>query len=248
LSGEYDHEGPTYTKVRVPDRRIEEAIRSALGPSASVLNLGAGPGSYEPTDRSVVAVEPSASMVGQRPPTAGPAVRATAEDLPFRDGQFEAALAVLTLHHWHSIERGITETRRVTRSRVVILTWDPESQGFWLTRDYFPEILAADRASFPTLDDLSSMLGPTEVCSLPVPHDCTDGFLGAYWRRPRSYLDEEVRKGISVFSRVRCSREGFGRLERDLATGDWHRRHGPLLDRESLDIGYRILVSDSNSE
>jgi SAM-dependent methyltransferase len=244
LNGSYHHVGPDYAKVRLPDPRIEASILSALGSSATVLNIGAGTGSYEPPGRFVVAVEPSSSMARKRARTAGPVVRATAEDLPFRDRQFDATLAILTLHHWRSVERGCSEALRVARSRMVILTWDPQGPGFWLTRDYFPEILAVDRASFPKLGDLASILGPTEVRILPIPHDCTDGFLGAYWRRPRAYLDEEVRKGISAFSRVKRSGAGVRQLERDLRTGDWDRRYADLLANDALDIGYRIVVTE----
>ena len=165
------------------------AIIDALGPAASVVNVGAGAGSYEPADRRVVAVEPSREMIRQRPAGAAPVVQASATALPFAAGAFDAALAVLTVHHWPDRARGLAELRRVARDRVVILTWEPDAARFWLVEDYFPELVAIDRAIFPTRDELERSLGPVELRPLPIPHDCVDGFLGAYWRRPHAYLD-----------------------------------------------------------
>lgn len=244
MSGHYDHLAPDYTRVRRPDPRIDAAVGVALGDTTSVINVGAGTGSYEPSDRFVVAIEPATSMVRQRSSTAAPVVRALAEDLPFCDDGFETAMAVLTIHHWQSVARGLEELCRVARDRIVLVTWDPESSGFWLVQDYFPQILMADRESFPTLSELRSALGPMEVTALPIPHDCTDGFLGAYWRRPQAFLDEAVRKGISAFSRVSGFGDGLHRLEQDLATGAWKRRYGTLLHQDTLDIGYRIVIAN----
>lgn len=171
-----------------------------------MLNVGAGAGAYEPHERRVVAAEPSAVMVAQRPPSAAPAVRARAEALPFADRAFEAVLATLTLHHWSDQRRGLHECRRVARDRVVLLTWDPGGPGFWLVRDYFPEIADLDRESFPTIAALCAMLGrDAEVIPVPIPADCTDGFLGAYWRRPEAYL---VRGSAPGCPRSPASRPG----------------------------------------
>jgi SAM-dependent methyltransferase len=204
------------------------------------VNVGAGAGSYEPADRLVVAVEPSGVMIRQRPP-GNPVVQASASALPFRDDTFAAALAVLTVHHWPDRAEGLAELARVAR-RVVILTWDPAFSGLWWVADYFPEIAALDQPSFPTLDDLRAALGPVEVLPLPIPHDCTDGFMGAYWRRPAAYLDPGVRGAISTFTRMAGVEAGLARLQADLDDGTWARRHGYLLDRTELDLGYRLVT------
>lgn len=238
----YDAIGLGYETYRRPDPRIAAAVRRALGGADSVVNVGAGAGSYEPTDRRVVAVEPSLAMIRQRLSPA-PVVQASATDLPFGDGDFAASLAILTVHHWPDRARGLAELARISR-RVVIVTWDPASTGFWLTEDYFPSILTIDRPIFPTVDELRRALGEIEVVSLPVPHDCVDGFLGAYWRRPHAYLDDGVRLAISTFSKIGDVGPGLERLRRDLADGTWERRHGDLLDRSELDS---VIASSSRA-
>lgn len=239
----YDTIGRGYARRRQPDPRVAARIHAALGDAASVVNVGAGTGSYEPADRRVAAVEPSEVMVRQRAPGAAPAVRATAEALPFADGSFDAALASLTLHHWPSWRRGVDELRRVARRRVVILTWDPAHPGFWLTTDYFPTILPADRATFPSIGELADALGGADVLVVPVPADCVDGFLGAYWRRPAAYLDPGVRASISALARIPDPAPALARLEADLADGGWERRHGQHLPPDELDLGYRLVVA-----
>jgi SAM-dependent methyltransferase len=239
----YDAIGLGYRAYRRPDPRVAAAITEALGEADTVVNVGAGAGSYEPTDRPVIAVEPSAAMIAQRRSGGPPVVQASATHLPFRDGAFAAALAVLTVHHWPDRPRGLGQLARAARDRVVVLTWDPATPGFWLVDEYFPEIWAIDRPIFPTLDDLRSALGAIEIRPLPVPHDCSDGFLGAYWRRPEAYLDPGVRGAMSTFSKIRDVEPGLARLRRDLADGTWLRRHGDLLDRTELDLGYRLVVS-----
>jgi SAM-dependent methyltransferase len=236
----YDTIGRGYRDHRRPDTRLAAAITTALAGAGSVVNVGAGAGSYEPADRPVVAVEPSAVMIRQRPPGV-PVVQGSASGLPFRDDAFGAALAVLTVHHWPERARGLAEMARVAR-RVVILTWDPAFSGFWLVDDYFPELLALDRRIFPTLAELRDALGAIEVQPLPVPHDCTDGFLGAYWRRPAAYLDAGVRGAISTFTKLADVTGGLARLQADLADGAWVRRHGHLLGRAELDLGYRLVI------
>ena len=238
----YDTIGRGYRWRRRQDLRIAAHIFRALGPAASVVNVGAGAGSYEPRDRELVAVEPSLVMIRQRAPGAAPAVRASATDLPFRDETFDASLAVLTIHHWPDLGRGLGELRRAARRNVVILTCDPSVTGFWLT-DYFPEILEIDRRILPSVSELRRHLGRIEVFDVPIPHDCTDGFLGAYWRRPAAYLSADVRSAISTFSRLTNPERGLAALRRDLASGDWHRRYGHLLDRPALDLGYRLVVA-----
>ena len=237
----YDAIGGGYSRRRVSDERIAMRIADALGDARTVLNVGAGTGSYEPVDRHVVAVEPSAIMIAQRPDEAAPVVQATAEDLPFADGEFDAAMAVLTVHHWSDWRRGIAELTRVARS-VVLLTWDPAHDGFWLTQDYFPDLLALDRVLFPPLDALASALGGADVLPVPVPHDCIDGFTSAYWRRPEAYLDAGVRGAMSSFTRIENVEPRIARLAADLESGRWHTRYGHLVNQDELDAGYRLVV------
>ena len=238
----YDQIGIGYSDYRRPDPRIAARIEAALGTCRSVLNVGAGAGSYEPSGRSVLAVEPSAEMIRQRPQTAARAIQADAGHLPFDDRSFDASLAILTIHHWPDKARGLAELRRVARDRVVILTWDPEQMAFWLIQDYLPEITEIDRRDFPTLRELESALGPIETEALAIPADCVDGFLGAYWRRPAAYLDPRVRSAISIFSKLDAT-AAMARLEADLADGTWKARNGELLARAELDVGYRLIVA-----
>src|SRR5262245_31139324 len=241
----YDEIGVGYRARRRPDPRLAAAITQALGETDTVVNVGAGAGSYEPTDRSVVAVEPAMTMIRQRGAGSAPVVQASATELPFRDDGFAAALAVLTVHHWPDKVRGLDELGRVARRRVVVVNWDPATCRFWLVDDYFPEIAAIDRRIFPAIEDYRRALGPIEVHTLPIPHDCIDGFLGAYWRRPHAYLDGGVRSAISTFAKMTSSavESGLERLRRDLEDGTWARRHGDLLDRTQVDLGYRIVVA-----
>lgn len=246
-SPDYDRIGATYGRTRRADPRIETAIARALGDAGTLVNVGAGTGAYEPPDRRVVAVEPSSAMIAHRPAGAAPCVRGAAEDLPFRDRAVDASLAVLTLHHWRDRPAGLAELRRVVRRRVVVLTWDPDTGAeFWLTRDYFPEFLDLDARRFPTMGALRHGLGALQVTPVPIPHDCQDGFLGAYWRRPEAYLDSAVRDGISAFAQIGSDRvaRGVAGLAHDLRSGRWEARHGALRERESLDLGYRLIVAE----
>jgi SAM-dependent methyltransferase len=239
----YDTIGLDYRRHRRPDPRLGEIIVRGLGQARTIVNVGAGTGSYEPTDRRVIAVEPSVVMLRQRARDAAPAVQASAVALPFRDGAFDASMAILTVHHWPDWRAGIKELRRVASGRIVMVTWDPSHTGFWLT-DYIPELLAADRRIFPTLPQLGDALGSMTVSELPIPHDCSDGVLGAYWRRPEAYLDEGVRSAISTFSKLGDVSPALHRLRQDLESGDWHRRYGAVSVLSELDLGYRILISD----
>ena len=247
----YDAIGRQYTATRRPDPRLEAAIHAALGDARSVVNVGAGAGAYEPRDREVIPVEPSATMRAQRPPGAPAAIDAGAEALPLADGSVDAALAVLTDHHWADRARGLRELRRVARDRVVLFTFDPATYDlFWLTTDYLPAF--ADLIDPPYRRaghwerELRELLDPgLRVEAVPIPHDCTDGFYGAWWRRPEAYLDPVVRANISVFSRLDPAyvRDGLERLAADLASGAWHQRHAALLAREELELGYRLVVA-----
>jgi len=245
----YDIIGEGYASLRRPDPRLADGILAALGECRSVLNVGAGTGSYEPTDRHVVAVEPSPTMIAQRPEGAAPVVRAAAERLPFPDDSFDAAMAVLTVHHWDRRGRGLGELCRVGVQRRVVLTWDQAvaEREFWLLRDYLPQLIPRERKVAIPVEFVAESIGAEVVVPVPVPYDCTDGFFGAYWRRPSLYLDPRVRSAISGFAlaEVEHYREGLALLDADLRSGAWHRRYGHLLDRETLDLGYRLVVAAS---
>lgn len=240
MSEIYDTIGEGYARRRTPDPRFAALIQDALGDARTVINIGAGAGSYEPTDRIVQAVEPSELMINQRPANAAPCVRARAEALPFAAASYDAAMALLTIHHWSDWRAGLREMRRVARWRIVLLTFDPDASVFWLTRDYFPELLTLDHQIMPKLSELADELGPFHPTVIGVPHDCSDGFLGAYWRRPHMYLDAGVRRSMSSFSRIDPS-NGLARLADDLKSGAWRERNADLVHRETLDVGYRLL-------
>lgn len=239
----YDTIGKSYAKMRRADSRIAAAILNVLGKSQSVVNVGAGTGSYEPAGRTVVAIEPSWTMASQRPAHAAPVVLGRSEHLPLPDSSFDAVLATLTVHHWADQQRGLGECMRVARERFVILSWDPGAAGFWMMTDYFPEILARDRRLFPSLELIQRTVGQVEILPVEIPSDCTDGFLGAYWQRPEMYLNEDVRKGMSSFSQIAGTAVGLARLQRDLESGEWDARYSHLRRMSSLDIGYRLFVA-----
>lgn len=243
----YDEIGLGYTDYRRPDPRLAAVILGALGDAESVVNVGAGAGSYEPADRPVVAVEPSLAMIRQRRAGGAPVVQASATELPFRNAAFDAALAILTVHHWPDRAMGLAELARVARRRIAIVTFDPAASDFWLADDYFPRIGEIDRRIMPSLEELREVLGEIEVRPLPVPHDCTDGFLGAYWRRPHSYLDAGVRGAISTFSMIGDVESGLARLRTDLEDGTWDRRYGHLSRQTELDLGYRLVIAHRGS-
>jgi SAM-dependent methyltransferase len=240
----YDTIGATYTVTRRTEPRIAARIWAALGDARTVLNVGAGTGSYEPPGRDVTAVEPSALMRAQRPAGAAPCLDAVAESLPFEDQSFDAAMAVSTVHHWQDPIAGLREMRRVAR-RVVVFTFDETGwrDQFWLTRDYLPEV-AALLAGWPTLtEQVREIRGRIEP--VPIPWDCADGFFEAYWRRPEAYLDENVRRGISVWARVGLDAEqrAVRNLRDDLASGRWAERNRDIADLESAELGLRLLVA-----
>lgn len=236
----YEVIGKEYSVCRRADSRIASLIWSALGDANSVVNVGAGAGSYEPSDRSVLAIEPSWTMIGQRPAAAAPCIRGAAESLPLLSGSFDAAMSVLAMQHFQDWRAGLRELRRVARRRVVLLAFDVDAPAFWLIRDYFPEFGENDRRIMPRLTDLANELGEPQIMPVPVPHDCADGFLGAYWRRPHAYLDSQVRASMSPFARIDAG-PGLARLADDLARGDWHRKNAELPGLDALDLGYRLL-------
>jgi SAM-dependent methyltransferase len=238
----YDTIGRTYSGRREADPRIAAAIALALEGCASILNVGAGAGSYEPASKSVVALEPSLTMIAQRPQGAAPVVRGVAESLPFHDRSFDAVLGILTVHHWRDKEKGFSECRRVARSRVVFLTIDFDTCArFWLF-DYFPQLIV-DRHIFPSIERYADFFGSVESISIPIPADCRDGFLGAYWKRPRAYLDPLVRGSISTFSKIGNIDANLTRLESDIESGTWERRYSSLQDPAAIDLGYRLVIA-----
>lgn len=245
---DYDRIGIGYSATRRSDPRIATAIRGALGGARSVVNVGAGAGSYEPDDVRVVAVEPSDVMVRQRLPGSPLAVRAVAERLPFADGAFDASMATYTVHHWPDLDRGLSELGRVARKRVVILMSDFQvEESFWLNVDYFPAFTQFDRERLMLPGEVLRRLGGRgTITVVPVPWDCHDGFCSAFWRRPDAYLDPRVRAGISYFSIVDedLIEAGLERLADDLASGAWDRRFGSLRHLDELDTGQRLIVAE----
>lgn len=239
--------GVGYARVRRPDPRLASSIWSALGDAASIVNVGAGTGSYEPRDRPVIAIEPSAVMIAQRRADAPPVIAANAEALPLERDAVDAALAVLTLQHWADLEGGLKEMQRVARRRIVLLTVDPDVVGqFWLVRDYLPESHAVHASGFPTMSWLLQELPRARSLVVPVPNDCSDGFMLAYWARPEAYLDETIRMASSVWHQLPGGvvERGLSRLRHDLARGDWERRYGHFRRRDSLDVGLRLVCAE----
>jgi SAM-dependent methyltransferase len=239
----YDKIGLNYANLRQPDPRISRRIEAALGDARTVLNVGAGAGSYEPVGRRITAVEPSAAMIRQRPASNTTVVQGSAEDLVFDDKSFDASMAVLTIHHWSDQRKGVMEMRRVTRDRLVFLTFDPSFRGFWLT-DYFPSLVTLDEGQMPQMADYEAWLGSVHISAVPIPHDCTDGFLAGYWRRPAAYLDQRVRAAMSSFWALGDVSEELGKLEADLECGAWEQRYSHLLELDELDCGYRLVVTN----
>ncbi|MGW6284514.1 MerR family transcriptional regulator [Streptomyces sp. NPDC055107] len=242
----YDAIGDAYPATRRTEPRIAAQIWDALGDARTVLNVGAGTGSYEPADRDVTAVEPSAVMRGQRPPGAAPCVAAAAESLPFEDHSFDVAMAVSTVHHWGDPIAGLREMRRVAR-RVVVLTFDTDEPAwqdrFWLTRDYLPEF-ATVLAEFPSLAGMAHAIG-ARAEPVPIPWDCADGLFEAYWRRPEVYLEDHVRRAMSVWTRVGPDAEqrAVRSLNDDLHSGRWAERNNDLVHLDTTDLGLRLLIA-----
>ena len=243
----YDRIGVGYSAFRRPDPRIAARIETALGDAHAILNVGAGSGSYEPAGREVTAVEPSQTMIAQRPRGAAPAVQGVAESLPFDEGSFDAAMAVITVHHWSDIGKGVAEMARVARDRVLILTFDPApAADLWLVRDYFPGALAYHAEAMPPIDDLAQMLPGATVETIPVPRHCSDGFFIGIWDRPEMHLDPEVRRASSVWHQLPQEEidHGLEALRADLESGDWQRRNGHLGELDELDVGLRLVCAE----
>jgi len=240
----YDAIGRNYARHRQPDPRIDSQIEAALGSAKLVLNVGAGTGSYEANDRQVVAVEPSPVMVAQRSVGAAPALRAVADALPFADDSFDAATAILTVHHWPDAAAGLAELRRVAEG-IVIFTFDPAVHAqYWLFEEYLPESVTLDTWRTPPIQVVAEAVGADRVEVVPIPADCVDGFNWAYWRRPESYLDPDVRSCISGLAQLPDGlvARRMERLAADLADGTWHTRHADLTQLDAVDGGFRLVV------
>ena len=243
MSVDYNKLANWYQKYRKPDPRIANKIWCHTNQAEKVLNIGAGTGAYEPESCEVVAIEPSSEMVAMRKNSSAKILHGIAENLPFRDNEFDVSMAILTIHHWSDIQIGLSEMSRVTRKKIVLLTWVGYESGFWL-EDYLPEIKDIDLNLFPSLVNLESILGSISVETVDIPHDCTDGFMCAYWRRPSAYLNPEIRKAISTFSRISDTDRNLIKLQDDLESGVWKEKYGYLLQKLSLDLGYRLVIHE----
>jgi SAM-dependent methyltransferase len=242
----YDRIGVGYRGIRRTDPVLASRIWAALGDARTVLNVGAGTGSYEPPDRWVLAVEPSGVMIAQRPPDAAPVIQAPVERLPLADRTVDAAMAILTVHHWESVEAGLRELLRVVRDRVVLVTMDVGTLGeLWIVRDYLPELLGQHASRFPAIDRLRDLLPNAHVEVLPVPRECDDGFMVAFWARPHAYFDPASRAASSTWHDLPAAAvdRALTQLREHLDTGEWQRRYGSLLARTELDVGLRLITA-----
>lgn len=251
-AGDFDYErhGHGYSQRRRPDPRIAAMIHRAFGDARTVLNVGDGAGSYEPDDRYVAAVEPSAMMRAQRPPERVPAIDATAEDLPFDDDSFDAVMATITIHQWNDLEAGLREMRRVSRNQVVNLTFDAAAlEEFWL-REYVPEVIAIEQQRYPAIERIVRVLGgSTDVLGVPIPRDCSDGFGEAYYARPEAFLDADVRAAQSgwMLADPAATQRGLDKLAADLSCGVWDGRHGRLREQSERIGAVRLVVARPDS-
>jgi SAM-dependent methyltransferase len=247
ITPHYDTIGHGYSQTRQEDPTIRDRIHAALGAARTVVNVGAGTGSYEPRDCYVVALEPSAVMAAQRPSELAPAIRASASDLPLRDRSVDAALAILSLHHWDDCQKGLRELRRVARGPVILLTYDADvSSRMWLLADYAPEIAALDRQIFPDPKQLGEWLGGSfTIKVVPIPRNCTDWMLGSFWAHPERVLDPTARAGTSGFARLspHVVERIISEVARDLKSGAWDECYGQLRTLDSFDAGLRLVVA-----
>jgi len=244
----YDTIGHGYSKTRREDPRFRALIHAALGDARSVVNVGAGAGAYEPRDRYVIAIEPSDVMVAQRPVDLAPAIKASAGNIPLRDRSVDAAMAIVSVHHWdEEREQGVRELRRVARGPVVILTYDATVSGaMWLMADYLPEVAEMDRQIFPPPEQLAKWLGgEVRIDTIPMPRDTLDWMLGSFWAHPERVLDARARAATSGFARMSSDvvERVVSAVYRDLADGLWDRRYGHLRSLDALDVGLRLVVA-----
>jgi SAM-dependent methyltransferase len=237
----YDEIGINYSVKRCTDPKIAKQLYSELQGAARIVNIGAGTGSYEPENVELVAVEPSSEMISQRKTGSYRVEQAFAQELPFENSSFSHAMTVLSMHHWENRPLAFSEINRVATEKFVAVSWDPESEPFWLTRDYFPEIYEMDKGIFPDLEELNDHFDEVKMSPLLIPSDCMDGFLAAFWKRPEAYLDNKVRQSSSAFSKIESLSEGLQKLEDDLASGVWAENNHAILSSSSIDVGYRII-------
>lgn len=240
----YDTIGRGYRLLRRADPRIAQQIEEALDDALDILNVGAGSGSYEPINRHVVAAEPSSVMIAQRKATAAPVVRTNAERLPFAASSFDAAMAILTVHHWDDPPQGLRELARVA-DRVVVLTFEPSIHfDYWLYEEYLPEARALRSAHPPRVEAVAELIHADRTLVVPIPSDCRDGFTWAWWRRPRAYLNRNVQACNSSMAELpeELVASRMRQLSSDLDSGLWYRRHADLLNRESIDGGFRLII------
>jgi len=244
---DYERYGRTYARHRRTDPCIAARIHAALGDAKTVLNVGAGTGSYEPRDRWVLAAEPSETMRAQRPDDAAPVIAARAEALPFDDDSVDGAMACVTIHHWDPPETGLAELRRVARGPVVIFTFELDHLPAW-QQELLREGVAKERPRFPAIDYIATVLGGrTRVERIPTPGDCMDGFFEAFWRRPEMLLDPDIRSAQSMWALLEPREEQriVDRLAAALDSGDWDAAHGHLRAQENFDGALRLVISEA---
>jgi SAM-dependent methyltransferase len=244
----YDDIGRGYASTRREDPQLAARIVEALGDAESVANVGAGTGLYEPCDRYVLAIEPSDVMAAQRPRHLAPAVRGEADCLPLRDGSVDAAMTVLSLHHWDGRqEQGVRELRRVARGPVVIVTYEPAIfEAMWLVKDYLPELAALERQIAPSTTQVATWLGGrTRIEAIPVPRDTPDWTLMSFWAHPERVLDASARSATSGFARmpVDIVQRVVTTVRRDLQAGSWDLRYAKLRQISEYDAGLRLIVN-----
>ena len=245
-SFDYDQNGGQYASHRRTDPRIARYVHDALGPAATVLNVGAGAGSYEPADRYVIALEPSASMRAQRPADLPPALIGTAESLPLDDKSVDAAMAMVTIHHWKDMEKGLLEMKRVARQRVVIMTFDGDALDSFWNAEYFREVVETERHRYPKIDWIMSSLGGNcSVTPIPIPLDCVDGFQEAFYGRPEAFLDREVRRAQSAWGFFSDAEQEMmvSRLADDLQSGAWDSKYGHLRTQSFFTGALRLITA-----
>jgi SAM-dependent methyltransferase len=237
----YDKIGINYSVRRGTDPKIAKQLYAELQGATRIVNIGAGTGSYEPENVELVAVEPSAEMISQRKSGSHRVEQAFAEKLPFENSSFSHAMTVLSMHHWENRALAFSEINRVATEKFVAITWDPKSEPFWLTRDYFPEIHEMDKRIFPELEELSEHFDDFKIRPLQIPNDCQDGFFAAFWQRPEAYLSSQVRQSMSPFAKIKNLSAGLQKLEDDLASGVWAKKNHEILGLSFLDVGYRLI-------
>jgi hypothetical protein len=243
---DYGRHGQCYARIRRTDPRIASWVHRALGDARTVLNVGAGAGSYEPEDRYVLAIEPSETMRAQRPGHLVPAVRGVAEQLPLDDQSVDASMALITVHQWREFDQGLRELCRVTRGPIVVLTFDGDALDRYWLEDYAPELMAVERRRYPSMEAIAKGLGGSpEVQTIPIPIDCVDGFTEAYYARPESFLDPAVRQSQSAWSFVQENVQSqiVNRLNEDLKSGTWDRKLGEWRTRPVFEGSLRLIVS-----